>query len=86
MRWIYLVNARTEYEGHTTICAYTDEKLAEALAAKCRHLDTLQPKCPDVDAVDDLWEKFNKKVANWQNKHPAGRTYDGYEVQRTRLK
>ena len=86
MAYIYLVNARTDYEGHWTICAFANEKLAEALAAKCRHLDTLQPKAPAIDASDALWAIFDEKNGRWQKKHPAGRAYDGYDVARVKLK
>lgn len=83
---IYLLNANTSYEGHKTICAFAAKTDADVLADKCRQLDKIKPRCPDQDASNDAWDKWEKREKAWKKKHPAGDEYDYYSVEKVDLK
>jgi len=85
-RYVYLLNACTDYEGHHTVAAFLDKSDAESLATTCRAMDSLRPDCPTAQDTADVWEKFYKKSNRWAKKHPAGGRYDEYAVIRVELK
>jgi hypothetical protein len=84
--YVYLVNARTHYEGDSTLMAFTKESDAKALADKCRKLDEIEPRYPDGDAPYEQWQAAEKKHEAWKKKHPAGMSYDYYEVERIEIR
>lgn len=86
MRIIYLVNAGTDYEGHSTICAFNDKEKAEELAQKCRDIDKFAPKSPTLQATEAEWEIYTTKYDLWKIDHPAEGVHDYYSVEEVELK
>jgi hypothetical protein len=84
--YVYLVIAWVDREACSILMAFTKESNAKAITDKCRKLDEIEPRYPGVDAPDEQWQAAEKKHEAWKKKHPAGRSYDYYEVERIELK
>lgn len=82
---IYLVNAGTDYEGHSTICAFNDKEKAEELAQKCRDIAKFAPMSPAFEAPEAEWEIYATKYDLWKIDHPAGIERDYYFVEEVEL-
>jgi hypothetical protein len=85
MTTIYLVNAGTDYEGHSTVKAFTDRSKAEELAEKCREIDKTLPLSLSLQASDEEWEEYSQKYDKWVVNHPAGYEHDYYAVEEVEL-
>lgn len=85
MTTIYLVNAGADWEGHSTIKAFTDRSKAEELAEECRETDKTLPRSPSLQASDEAWEEYSQKHDKWKVNHPAGYKHDYYAVEEVEL-
>ena len=79
---IYLAIARTEYEGFSVICAFTDKKTADTFANDCAEYELTKEPYPEDDA-DEFFDPWIIRNQKWKELHPAGEHCEGtdyYEV------
>lgn len=76
-RRVFVVLARTEYEGSDPIRAFFDKAGADAFSAVCDSYNQQRPPAPDTiedtpenDAEHDAW---NEARQEWEQAHPAGK-------------
>lgn len=82
MSTIFLVMGGTDYEGSTPLRAFSESADAERFAQKCRDYDATYIDCPEQDATDKQWDRWQRKERKWQAAHPASThsRYDSYFV------
>lgn len=68
---VYLVSAYVSRESETVVAGFDLKRDAEAFAKRCKEYDAKQPRCPSLECHDDVWDKYNKREANWRKRHPA---------------
>jgi hypothetical protein len=68
---VYLVSAYVSRESETVVACFALERDAKAFAKRCKEYDAKEPKCPNLNDSDEIWDKYNRREVNWRKRHPA---------------
>lgn len=87
MSAVFLILSCTNYEGCTAIRAYESEADAIAFVDACVAYKATRPPEPeaDLDAAPAAWDRWFRKLAKCEKKHPAGADDDEFQVQKLEL-